>query len=227
MVHGVYIPTSSSPEGSFIGLGVGCLLIVLTVLIVVYLLRRQKKLCFEGGDGNRPKHIASATDNTIHGLAAHAQNESEAYAVITIPDATDGTPESSTVLTAIARPSVHSDIICINNAQINDENEYNVLSTSNNSKIPVRHENPYNHLSGPDGRNMYKGDYDTANFVPQTEEVTTGLQNTVTHPQLSDESSGQVLEEDQYNVLGQHDSPRTVDAVAGLYDLVATDEGGL
>ncbi|XP_046578440.1 uncharacterized protein LOC124286137 [Haliotis rubra] len=209
--------------GGFIGLGVGCLLLVLTVLIVVCLLRRHKKLCFEKRDVNQPLHFTSAAENITYGLASHAHTESEADAVISLPDTTDATSASSTVPTAIVRPSVHSDNININNAQVNDENEYNLLSTSNNSKVPMTHGNPYNHLSGFDGDNKYKGDYDTANFVPQTEEVTTGLKNTVTHPRLPDVSSGQ--EEEQYNVLGQHDSPRKVDAAAGVYDHVATDEG--
>ncbi|XP_046578236.1 uncharacterized protein LOC124285974 [Haliotis rubra] len=132
-------PSINPAAGCFIGLGVGCVLLVLTVLIVVCLLRRHKKLCFEKSDGNQPIHFTSAAENITYGLASHAHTESEAYAVISLPDTTDATSATSTVPPAIVRPSVHSDNININNAQVNDENEYNVLSTSNNSKVPVSH----------------------------------------------------------------------------------------
>ncbi|XP_048259311.1 uncharacterized protein LOC124134889 [Haliotis rufescens] len=217
--------SSSNPQaGGFIGLGIGCGLLVLAILIVVVVLRRQKKLCFKTKSGNQPIHFTSVTENTTYGLAVQAQTANGAYSVITPPDI-DRTSTSSTVQTAIVRPNAHNDNIYINTSQINDEDEYNVLSESDNSKKAMPHGNPYNHLSGPDRGNESKGDYDTANCVPQAGEETTGLKNTTADTRLSDAASSQNLEEGQYNVLGQHDSPRTVDADAGVYDHVAADEG--
>ncbi|XP_067650917.1 uncharacterized protein [Haliotis asinina] len=210
--------TVTNHTGVFTGLGVGCVLL-LTVPIVVCLLRRHKKLCFKKRDGNQRMHFTSAAENITHGLDGHAQTESKKYAAITPCDTKDGTPAKSTVPTAIGQPNVHSDNI--HTSQINDENEYNVLSTSNNSKVVVQDENPYNHLPGPDGRFKYKRDYDIANFVIQTEGIT-GRKNSAGLPELR---SGQIFEEEHYNVLGQHDSPRTVDAVARVYDHVIADEG--
>ncbi|XP_048259777.1 uncharacterized protein LOC125384464 isoform X2 [Haliotis rufescens] len=217
--------SSSNPQaGGFIGLGIGCVLLVLAILIVVVVLRRQKKLCFKTKSGNQPIHFTSVTENTTYGLAVQAQTGNEAYSVITPPDI-DRTSTSSTVRTAIVRPNAHNDNIYINTSQINDEDEYNVLSESDNSKKVIPHGNPYNHLSGPDRGNKSKGDYDTANCVPQAGEATTGLKHMAADTRLSDVASGQNLEEGQYNVLGQHDSPRTADADAGVYDHVAADEG--
>ncbi|XP_048259770.1 uncharacterized protein LOC124111951 isoform X2 [Haliotis rufescens] len=217
--------SSSNPQaGGFIGLGIGCVLLVLAILIVVVVLRRQKKLCFKTKSGNQLIHFTSVTENTTYGLAVQAQTANGAYSVITPPDI-DRTSTSSTFPTAIVRPNAHNDNIYINTSQINDEDEYNVLSESDNSKKVMPHGNPYNHLSGPDRGNGSTGDYDTANCVPQAGEATTGLKNTTADTRLSDAASSQNLEEGQYNVLGQHDSPRTVDADAGVYDHVAADEG--
>ncbi|XP_048259781.1 uncharacterized protein LOC124111983 isoform X2 [Haliotis rufescens] len=224
-VPGNHSSNRSSPAdaGGYIGLGVGSVvLVVLAVLIVVFLLRRQEKLCFERRDGNQPIHFTSGAENTTYGLAVQAGNE--AYSVITPPDI-DRTSTSSTVPTAIVRPNAHNDNIYINTSQINDEDEYSVLSESDNSKKVMPHGNPYNHLSGPDRGNKSKGDYDTANCVPQAGEATTGMKHMAADTRLSDAASGQNLEEGQYNVLGQHDSPRTADADAGVYDHVAADEG--
>ncbi|XP_067681835.1 uncharacterized protein [Haliotis asinina] len=206
--------TKHTVEGGFCGLGA---LLVLTVLVVLYLLRRQKKLCFKQRDRNQAIPFTSGAEHITLGLNTHVQTESEADAVITHPDTTEGTSVSSTDPEAITRPSVHSDTICT--SQIDDENGYNVLSTSNTSKVPVSREDPYKHLSGPDGGSKHEEDYDTENVGPQTEAVTT-----VTHPRLPDVSSGQIFEEEQYNVLGQHDSPTTVVVVAEVHDHVATDE---
>ncbi|XP_071079848.1 uncharacterized protein [Haliotis cracherodii] len=215
--------SSNLQAGGFIGLGIGCVLLVLSILIVV-VVRRQKKLCFKTKSGNQPIHFTSGAENTTYGLVVQAQTGNEAYSVITPPDI-DRTSTSSTFPTAIVRPNAHNDNIYINTSQITDEDEYNVLSESDNSKKVMPHGNPYNHLSGPDRGNKSKGDYDTANCVPQTGEATTGLKNTTADTRLCDVASGQNLEEGQYNVLGQHDSPRTVDADAGVYDHVAADEG--
>ncbi|XP_048259774.1 uncharacterized protein LOC125384463 isoform X2 [Haliotis rufescens] len=227
-VPGSHSSNRSSPAdaGGYIGLGVGSVvLVVLAVLIVVFLLRRQEKLCFERRDGNQPIHFTSGAENTTYGLAVQAQTANGAYSVITPPDI-DRTSTSPTVRTAIVRPNAHNDNIYINTSQINDEDEYNVLSESDNSKKVMPHGNPYNHLSGPDRGNKSTGDYDTANCVPQAGEETTGLKHMAADTRLSDVASGQNLEEGQYNVLGQHDSPRTADADAGVYDHVAADEGG-
>ncbi|XP_071081144.1 uncharacterized protein [Haliotis cracherodii] len=225
-VPGGHSTNRSSPAdaGGFIGLGIGTVLLVLAVLIVVFLLRRQKKLCFEKRNRNQPIHFTSGVENTTYGLAVQAQTGNEAYSVITPPDI-DTPSTSSTFPTAIVRPNAHNDNIYINTSQINDGDEYNVLSESDNSKKVMPHGNPYNHLSGPDRGNKSKGDYDTANCVLQTGEATTGMKHMAADTRLSDVASGQNLEEGQYNVLGQHDSPRTVDADAGVYDHVAADEG--
>ncbi|XP_046583592.1 uncharacterized protein LOC124290809 [Haliotis rubra] len=196
--------TGISWTGMYIGIGIGCALIV-TAICVPILMKRQKVMCFKRKEGDQQVQFHSG--RTPNGVDIHSTPESSEYCVI---------DQHEQRLTSSVSPEV-----------------YNVLSGTTKQKSKRTCIKPYSHISGPGKHTKYTGDYDTTESVLHRGDwcrgATGGYSATPSSVEQQDEHSHlldvQESEEDQYNVHGKQVSSRDGSSHAGIYNRIGTEKG--
>ncbi|XP_071080193.1 uncharacterized protein [Haliotis cracherodii] len=186
--HSRSTASHNTKTGMFVGLGLGCVVLILAAIIVVLLVMRQNKLCFKRKDRDQPVHFNTVTRNaTYDQLDVPAQTDN-LYTAIVPSDTTGDKPVSPTVPMATVQPRVQTE----NTSRVNndDEGDYNVIT--HQGMAPREVDDSYSHI-GRTNKVFEEDAYDVAS----TKQAEDRRDDTYNHTASVNENAGDTT--DYYN----------------------------